>query len=214
MQIPADDIVRQSLKLKVMSYKSSLNWNVTITVGVISLLLSFRGGLMCTFTFMSRLFRGKRREPRVALANCFSVSKCTFNLFKMRHRITFTFFFLSLTIDPHHETKCQRQSQADFLNRGGGGGLTGKTNARTHSKHSSVNEACRRKKVKKVPFKITCQVTPVTTTVLRAVIKYRTDVLLELRRRSPPPNYYAVINCQEMNYRLSQCATVHFCPPH
>lgn len=122
VQIPADDIVRQSLKLKVMSYKSSLNWNVTITVGVISLLLSFRGGLMCTFTFMSRLFRGKRREPRVALANCFSVSKCTFNLFKMRHRITFTFFFLSLTIDPHHETKCQRQSQADFLNRGGGGG--------------------------------------------------------------------------------------------
>ena len=62
VQIPADDIVRQSLKLKVMSYKSSLNWNVTITVGVISLLLSFLGGLVCTFTFTFRLFRDKKER--------------------------------------------------------------------------------------------------------------------------------------------------------
>lgn len=42
------------------------------------------------------------------------------------------------------------------------------------------------KKVKEVPFQIRCQVTSVTTTVLRAVITYRTDVLLKLRRRPPP----------------------------
>ena len=110
MQIPADDIVRQSLKLKVMSYKSSLNWNVTVTVGVISLLLLFHRGLMCTFTFMFRFYQQKKRENHAALLLIVLVSKCIFNTCASDNFLT----FLYLTIDPPSRDKVSKAVTGRF----------------------------------------------------------------------------------------------------
>lgn len=55
------------IETEVVSHKLSLNWNVTITVGVISLSLP---GLTCTFTFIIQIFRegSQKEDPCGALA--------------------------------------------------------------------------------------------------------------------------------------------------